>query len=607
MTTFNQNQFKPFLSAAFLEAAKDDKVDTALAEALIDEVKALVSSLATQSSRPGGQVRSLVDVSAVSTQNNLHVATLIYLQKGPPSWVAAGQLEDVSHHLIVIAVLDKVVALIASDSAIRDTIASRLKSATLLGASKVSDAFVGPEAKTLWLSGVHASTSVKADSKALTGTALEKALDPIGDQSYALSAIRSQPSVAGLGNGTRPVVIGAAPSASRIWLGRPSDWSTFLIQVNAVLEHLQKSHTPTTLYGFLSQPVHSLNSVKDAYGIAVLPSAMLAEDVGMSDEDRREASRWAYEATYVVTPTSSADFSVDVSHDGNQVGSIQVSVTMNTSGKVSLATNWTKQGNAPDEDRNACRRFLSDPAQLKVYYDSGHAITDSKCYLAGWTDHLLDWDFQDLKGYNLWQEKPVVPKGEQLADVIDKPVPGGQSSLFTFVQQVLFKTGWLACDDGAMELADFVHLESSTGRITLIHVKGAGSKNNTFTEVSVSDYEVVVSQGVKNIRYLTPEKLADALEAGMSKKIAKAVWLDQKKQTSRARMVTAIRALSPSTPRTLLILQPRLTEKEYDDCRSKPASTDARVMRFKQLNALMLAARVAAMGAGAEFRAIAVK
>lgn len=607
MTTINQNKFKPFLSASFLEAQGRGKVDAALVKALLAEVETLISSVATPPSRSSSPVRSVVEVSVVSKQNKLHVATLVYKQKGSPNWLAAGQLEDVTHHLIVIAVLDKLVALIASDAAIRDTLARNLNSATLLSGSRVADAFVGPEAKTLWLSGVHASTSVKVDSKALTGTALENALDPIGDQSYALSAIRSQPSIAGLGSGKLPVVVGAAPSASRIWLGRPSDWSNFLDQMQIVLEHLKKSHTPTTLYGFLSQPVSSLSTVKGAYGIAVLPSAMLVEDAGMSDEDRREASRWVYEATYVVTPLSGADFSVDVSLDSDTVGRIQVTVTMGANGKVSLATKWTTQGSAPDEDRDACRKFLSDPEQLKAYYDSGHAITNSKCYLAGWTDHLLDWDFQDLNGYNLWQEKPAVPKGKQLAEVIDSPVPGGPSSLFTFVQQVLFRTGWLACDDGAMELADFVHLEPSTGRITLIHVKGAGSKKKSFTEVSVSDYEVVVSQGVKNIRFLTPEKLADALEAGSGKNIAKAVWLDQKKQTDRAAMIMAIRALPPSAPRTLLILQPRLKKKEYDHCRGRPASAAARVMRFKQLNALMLAARVAAMGAGAEFRAIAVK
>lgn len=606
MATINQNQFKPFLSAAFLEAPRGGKVGAVLVEALLDEAKKLVLSVATQS-RPSGQVRSVVDASVVSRQNKLHVATLVYRQKGSPSWLAPGQLEDVAHHLIVIAALDKVVALVASDASLRDALTRSLTSATPLISSRVADAFVGPEAKTLWLSGVHARTSVKADSKALTGTALENALDPIGDQSYALSAIRSQPSIAGLGRGNTPVVVGAAPSASRIWLSRASDWSSFLGQIQIVLEHLKKSHTPTTLYGFLSQPVSSLSSVKGAYGIAVLPSAMLAEDAGVSDEDRLEASRWAYQAAYVVVPAKGADFSVDVSLDADTVGTIQVTVTMSISGKVNFATRWTKQGSASNEDREACRKFLSDPEQLKVYYDSGHAIADSKCYLAGWTDHLLDWDFQDLKGYNLWQEKPLVAKGKQLSDVIEVSVPGVQSSLFTFVQQVLFRTGWLACDDGAMELADFVHLEPSTGRITLIHVKGAGSKKKPFTQVSVSDYEVVVSQGVKNIRHLTPEKLADALEAGTGKKIANAVWLNQKRQTGRAAMIQAIRALPPSAPRTLLILQPRLKKTEYDYCRGKPASTDVRVMRFKQLNALMLAARVAAMAAGAEFRAIAVK
>jgi hypothetical protein len=171
----------------------------------------------------------------------------------------------------------------------------------------------------------------------------------------------------------------------------------------------------------------------------------------------------------------------------------------------------------------------------------------------------------------------------------------------------MFNTGWLACDDGAMELADFVHLDPTAQRITLIHVKGAGSKERAFSQVSVSDCEVVVSQGVKNIRHLIPANLADALKRGANKDIARAVWFNGKRQADRKGMIAAIRKLPRSAQRTLLILQPRLKEAECKFCGDNSASTSTRVMRFKQLNALMLGARVASMGAGAEFRAIGVR
>ena len=65
------------------------------------------------------------------------------------------------------------------------------------------------------------------------------------------------------------------------------------------------------------------------------------------------------------------------------------------------------------------------------------------------------------------------------------------------------QTGWLVCDDGAMESADFIHLDeaSEVPELTLIHVKGSGSKVEE-RGISVSDYEVVVGQAVKNLRHL---------------------------------------------------------------------------------------------------------
>lgn len=606
MPAINQNAFKPFLSVAFLEAPAGEKTDGDLAKALQVETKELIDPAAKQPATPLQKwpTRSVIDSPAANDQQGIHMATLVYSQKGPPSWLAEAHLVDEMHHLVVIAVQESRVALACSDAAMRDYLSKSLTSATLLSGTKVADAFVGSDAKTLWLNGVHARTAVKADSKTLTGSALESALDPIGDQSYALSAIRSQPKVQGLGAFPGQVVIGAAPSASRIWLGRPNDWSDFVGQLKLLLTHLKRRHKASDLYHFLSQPVPNLSKVKKAYGIAVLPAAMLAEDSGLTEDERREASRWAYDTVYDVTDNPGANLSVNVTSQGEHIGQAELTVTANPTGRVSISANWVANvGKGSKEDRRACLKYLRDPHQVKVHYDTGHAIADGNCYLAGWTDHLLAWEFCDLSGYNLWQEKPKLTGAQKLADQIDNP---NDKSLFAYVQRDLFRHGWLACDDGAMELADFVHLNLKTNRLTLVHVKGAGPKTG-FKELSVSDYEVVVSQGVKNIRHLTPAKLADALEKGTKKDIARAVWLDGKRKTNRKDMITAIRNLPAHAPRTLLILQPRLSETEHDDCKANIAGKSARVMRFKQLNALMLGARVAAMGAGAEFRAISAK
>ena len=65
------------------------------------------------------------------------------------------------------------------------------------------------------------------------------------------------------------------------------------------------------------------------------------------------------------------------------------------------------------------------------------------------------------------------------------------------------KDQWLACDDGAMEIADFILFEAGPpGLIEVIHVKGAHSSSPN-RGISVSAYEVVVGQAVKNLRFWT--------------------------------------------------------------------------------------------------------
>lgn len=587
---------KPYLAAVLLAARPGGLADAALASVLLKEIAAAVVDSPTAK-------RSTASVSAVAAHGGLHVGSLVYSEARPPAWLApsaSGKLEDVAHHLAVVAVSGGKAALVVSDGTMRDQMLALITEATVLDRSTVAGAFVGPDAKTIWLNGVHARTHVKADSKTLTGSALEYALDPLGDQTYSLSAIRSQPAVTGLLKGARQAVVGVAPSASRVWLGRPGDWSGFVAQTEALLTHLAAPPATSSLYRFLSQAVTSGVGVKDAYAVAVLPSVLLAVDAATSPEQSGEAYRWSYEAVYTVTGSAGLDLDVRVEAGGADLGDVHLAVVIDATGRVAVTPTWTSPAPALDADRSACSAFLGDPAQLKIYYDSGHAIADGQCFQVGWTDQLFDWEFRDLNGYDVDTEKPVVNKGEKLADKIGS---AGDTSLFGFVQRNLFNKGWLACDDGSMELADFVHVDLVNSRITLIHVKGSGSKKDN-RQVSVAYYEIVVSQGVKNIRHLDRDRLVAALERGKDKDIARAVWKDGVRQKSRKGMIAAIKALPRSATRQLLILQPRLTERERNYCEPKDES-NARALRFKQLNALMLAARISAVGAGAEFRAIA--
>jgi hypothetical protein len=104
-------------------------------------------------------------------------------------------------------------------------------------------------------------------------------------------------------------------------------------------------------------------------------------------------------------------------------------------------------------------------------------------------------------------------------------------------------TGWLICDDGSMESADFIHFADTVTppRLSLIHVKGSGSATAD-RGISVSDYEVVVGQAVKNLRYLDRTNIAEKLGFEAGKKIASAAWRNGVRQTDRKAVLKALKA-----------------------------------------------------------------
>jgi hypothetical protein len=156
---------------------------------------------------------------------------------------------------------------------------------------------------------------------------------------------------------------------------------------------------------------------------------------------------------------------------------------------------------------------------------SGHTVMQGRCYAAGFTDQHFAWTFEPMAGFEIDREKPKFSKTSPLADNIGLST---DRSLFGLVKRRLFPKGWLACDDGSMELADFIHVDPDNAIVTLIHVKASETKKPDRT-VSVADYEIVVSQAVKNVRHLDRRNLETELRNGKGKKIGAAVWKDGKK------------------------------------------------------------------------------
>ncbi len=169
-------------------------------------------------------------------------------------------------------------------------------------------------------------------------------------------------------------------------------------------------------------------------------------------------------------------------------------------------------------------------------------------------------------------------------------------------------TGWLVCDDGSMESADFIHLDDQANppRLTLIHVKGSGS-DNTNRELSVPDYEVVTGQAVKNLRHIDRGLLREKLAANANGVLRDAVWRDGVRQQNRDEFFRTLDGLGSKFEKRVVVFQPRVRKSVYEVTREKMDrgdKTSKDVRQLQQLDALLLGARADCYSLGAEFTVI---
>jgi hypothetical protein len=254
--------------------------------------------------------------------------------------------------------------------------------------------------------------------------------------------------------------------------------------------------------------------------------------------------------------------------------------------------------------------MCSNEEFLSIYYDTGHTYSGGHFYRTQFRDaQFEDWRWFSFRDFDVDAEKPLAGK-KLLIDSIGKD---GDRSLFTsvvshgpgFIAGLQQRKGWLICDDGSMESADFIHLDDGAkpSELTLIHVKGSGSAGVN-RALSVSDFEIVVSQAVKNLRYLDRNHIADNLENNKHYAIKTAVWHNGKRQKDREKALAAFKSTGSNMKKTVCVVQPRVRKQEVERIRGLSATTDSNksdIMRLKQLDALLLAARAECFGLGASF------
>ena len=173
-----------------------------------------------------------------------------------------------------------------------------------------------------------------------------------------------------------------------------------------------------------------------------------------------------------------------------------------------------------------------------------------------------------------------------------------EGSLFCWVQQT--HKGWLACDDGANEKADFIHLDDSAKPpvLSLIHVKSAKSDKPS-RRLSVAAYEVVTGQAIKNVQWLDKQTLAKGL--GDAARASNHFWKDGG-LAAKDDFIAAIDAVGDNYVRRVVIVQPHVTEAAMK--KADTAKDGVNRLRLDQLNTLLASAWRSCNGLGADFRVI---
>lgn len=525
---------------------------------------------------------------------SLGIDAIVSAHTQQPSWAEKDfEFRDTVHRLCIWTGRINLVA-ISCDGTLEEKIQRWLDSSPAPMFRRVSPgvlnaALLSGEARGLWLRATHGHRRTKADSKTLSGQSLRDALTPIEDSTYAMGSARAEIAPDPLYSALTGV-IGVTPRRAKVWLQASESLLDYVSSVRDLLRALaaciDAGLSDDAPFPWLAAEVHDLSLVSDAYeltwcALEDLPATEVTPDVEAAAEVLARAS------VIVRGTCGSANFELDVAIDGRFGGTLGCVVSS------ASAVNLNFGFRGPQTDPTVARQVqdaLNGSQMLTVHYESGHAITHNAIWSATLQEaEFPGWQWLDYAGYDVCREKPTSKIPQDIHDNIAHP---GEMSLFSWVVSQFGGRGYLTCDDGANEVADFVLLDNND-ELTLIHVKAAGSSNPA-RGISASKFEVVSSQAVKNLRYLDQQTLVSAL--ANSPVPRPAVWLYGEREADRTNLLDHLRLRSPRAPGRVIVVQPHITHTARTAALAAPASVDGRRLRLAET--LLNGARGAAVASG---------
>jgi hypothetical protein len=650
------DQLQPYRSLLLARIQDSATVTRLIGDCLDDIEKILKLKIESEA---GDDDRERVKVSRKNpegtTRDGLDNGFIHYKLRKPVSWTESNEIYDVENHLVLLTRKTNTgfLAVYQSENSRRRKIRNSFSSPSYEGLQhlmrvdpdRLNSAFFGDAVRTLWLSGMHRRVPVKADAKILSGQDLKYALDPLNDQTFYFTAARSQSDALG--------TVGISPMKSRVWTRRSGSWEEYRKGVSRILDRLgdnetaDEEHHPLPVLADLAKQKTDLGT---PYDVVLQPPELLTSDVNRENEGQQILEEWAYNTYFDVSEDSdSPNVEATLYHRDDEIGSIKIELNISdpTDIEVENIEITPDPEEVEDEEKKRLLKEIeslcSRTGLLKIYYDSGHTLSGGSLYSVRFQDRPFKqfiWASFDDE-YDVTKEKPSDFPGDKDTVQWDEPT-GAQDKDGDEVNRSLFhwvyknwppdvdcwdqskppnnweerddSQGWLAIDDGAMEIADFIHYDPDPDSpvISLIHVKGAGSNSNG-RQISVANYEVVAGQAVKNLRRLENTTLAAALRKGADTKVGSFVWEDgelvevedegDEEKSRRDEMADAIEDQDTDVERRVVIIQPHVRNSYYENVRD--GSGGQNQTRLWQLDALLNGARQSCNGLGAKFWVIA--
>jgi hypothetical protein len=311
---------------------------------------------------------------AKSTAHAVDFHSMTYVVEVEPSWHLSPAPLDVLNHVVVVAISSNWAAVCCSDASLREKIFREAKrgggNLSPVDDRRIKDALVAGKAKTLWLSGTHRRTSVKADSKVLAGQDLGDALNPLDDQTYYFTSARMETNLSGGASLTE----GVSPSSSRAWVGPSRDWAEFCEGTAQLLKHVataKKSQNPLPI---LAQTATSLTGISGAFDVMIESDDTLAPAT--------TSTNVANAVAVTVTTHVGKTVTIDASDDNGPIGTVDFKLSavdkagLLTSKVDAVAATGLSPGRAQLFDE--LTEEFRDGRRVKIYFDSGHTLADGR-------------------------------------------------------------------------------------------------------------------------------------------------------------------------------------------------------------------------------------